>query len=136
MRLCDGSFFPLSGGRSSCESECPGAPAEVYYLAAGSDQIDGATSAKGERYQDLPVAFRYRTTVDKTCRCRGKGSEKNMAQLLQDPTLRNGDLVMTAGGIRVLRDAHHFPYTSGDFVEVGNSALPPGQRDLLAAMKP
>jgi hypothetical protein len=124
VRLCDGSFFPLNGANASCESECPGAPTQVYHLASGSDQIDGATASNGQRYQDLPIAFRYRTTVDKTCICRGNESA---TALLQDRTLRNGDLVITSAGVRVLRS---------DFAEVANSGLPRRQRDLLMAMRP
>jgi hypothetical protein len=139
VRLCDGSFFPLNGvasrgGEAVCASQCPGAPTQVFYLAAGSDQIENAAASNGQRYNALPVAFRYRTTVDNTCTCGGKNARENAMALLEDPTLRKGDLIMTDAGVRVFRGAHALPYDMNDFVGVAQSTLPPAERDALMAM--
>ena len=101
---------------------------------AGSDQIENAAASNGQRYSALPVAFRYRTTVDNTCTCGGKSARENATALLEDPTLRKGDLIMTDAGVRVFRGAHALPYDMNDFVGVAQSTLPPAERDALMAM--
>jgi len=105
-------------------------------LETGSDQIDNATAGNGQHYRELPVAFRYRSTVDSTCSCRAKDGQSSAIALLQDGTLRTGDLIMTTGGVRMLRGAHHLPYNANDFLGVAQSSLPREERDILMAMKP
>jgi Protein of unknown function (DUF2865) len=135
VKLCDGSFFPLNGGgEATCASQCPGAPTQVFFLASGSDQIEDSAARNGQRYTALPVAFRYRTTVDNTCTCGAKGARENATALLEDPTLRKGDLIMTADGIRVFNGAHGLPYDMNDFVGIAQSTLPREERDTLTAM--
>jgi Protein of unknown function (DUF2865) len=112
VRLCDGAFFPLSGSANStanhqtanyqdavCGSLCPDAPTAIYQLPAGSDKIEDAVSSTGSRYTSLPVALRYRTTLDRTCTCHA--SPARQLAMTRDPTLRKGDFVMT-------RDGHDF----------------------------
>lgn len=118
VRLCDGSFFPSASSAdndSACAAECPDAPSARYTIPAGADTIDSAYSLNGARYTALPVAGRYRTTVDATCTCHRHADWE--AEALKDPTLRKGDLVMTANGFRV--------YQGG----------PPGRSDFVALSK-
>ena len=57
VRSCDGKYFPLTRGNASpvqmCQAFCPASATKVFY---GSN-IDGATSANGERYADSENAF-------------------------------------------------------------------------------
>jgi hypothetical protein len=139
VRLCDGSFFPVNGedahrSQAACASQCPGAPTQVFYRAIGSDQIEDAIASNGQRYAALPVAFRYRSTVDNTCTCGARSARESSVALLHDPTLRKGDSIMTAAGVRVFRGAHKPPYDMDDFIDLAQSSLPREARDTLMAM--
>ena len=140
VKLCDGAFFPLSvadaqRSDAACAALCPGAPTQAFFLSAGSDQIDGAVARDGQPYTALPVAFRYRSTFDSTCSCAARGARDSALAVLDDPTLRKGDLIMTASGIRVLRAAHRPPYGADDFVGLAEAPLPRDERAALAAME-
>jgi hypothetical protein len=139
VRLCDGSFFPVNGvdahgSQAACASLCPGAPTQVFYRATGSDQIEDAIASNGQRYATLPVAFRYRSTVDNTCTCGARDARDSSVALFHDPTLRKGDSIMTAAGVRVFRGAHKPPYDMDDFIDLAQSSLPREARDTLMAM--
>jgi hypothetical protein len=139
VRLCDGSFFPLSGvdaqgTEAACASQCPGAPSQVFFMASGSDKIEDAVARDGQRYTALPVAFRYRSTLDNTCTCGAKDGRDNLTALLQDPTLRKGDLIMTAAGVRVFQGARALPHEANDFIDPAQSSLPREERATLTAI--
>ena len=96
VRLCDGSFFPVNGAdahgsQAACAIQCPGAPTQVFFRASGSDQIEDAIASNGQSYAALPVAFRYRSTVDNTCTCGARGARESSVALFHDLTLRKGD---------------------------------------------
>jgi hypothetical protein len=134
VRLCDGYFFPAStaassGDEASCSSLCPDAPTASYSIPAGSDRIEDAVSALGERYSALPVALRYRTTRDNTCTCH-RGIASNFSPL-RDPTLRRGDAVMTERGFAVFRGAEQPTHAAKDFAALSAVALPGDQRVAL-----
>jgi hypothetical protein len=40
--------------------------------------------------------------------------------ILDDPTLRRGDVIVTSEGLMIFRDARRFPYTAGDFDPVAS----------------
>jgi hypothetical protein len=139
VRLCDGSFFPVNGvdargSEAACARQCPGAPTQVFFRAAGSDQIEGATASNGQAYSALPVAFRYRSTLDNTCTCGARSARETSAALFHDLTLRKGDFVMTATGVRVFRGGRRPPYDANDFTDLAQSSLPRETRDALVAM--
>lgn len=104
VRTCDGRYFPLTstGGQSraaTCNSLCPASETKVF-VGSGIDNASAADS--GKSYSSLPNAFRYRTELVGGCTCNGKDSG-GLAhiELENDPTLRKGDLVATAGGALV-----------------------------------
>lgn len=145
VRLCDGYHFPLGAVRGPadaraqagmCESLCPGAPARVYVMQAGSEKIEEAVSLDGRRYDRLPVAFRHASTRDNTCSCRpaGAAADSPVMSLLQDLTMRRGDAVMTTKGVRVFRGATRWPLRQRDFVRVGDTKLSPAARAALATL--
>jgi len=139
VRLCDGYFFPSatsSGGEEACAAQCPDAPTARYTEPAGSDRIEDAVSTRGEPYSALPVANRYRTTLDNTCSCRHSLNSGYSASSLNDPTLRKGDLVMTPKGFLVFQGAKTRSITSSDFVALSQApALPKDLRAALVAME-
>ncbi len=139
VRLCDGYFFPSatsSGGDDACAAQCPDAPTARYTEPAGSDRIEDAFSTRGALYSALPVANRYQTTLDDTCRCQRSLTRGYSASSLSDPTLRKGDLVMTPKGFLVFQGARTRSITSSDFVALSRApALPKDLRATLVAME-
>ena len=79
VRTCDGFFFPVNyegahnGDRyaEACQSSCPAAITEVYFMPRGAD-LKSAATARGERYTALPAAFKYRKERDATCTCKAE----------------------------------------------------------------
>jgi hypothetical protein len=135
VRLCDGFFFPSatsSGGDEACAAQCPDAPTARYTEPGGSDRIEDAVSTHGELYSALPVADRYQTTLDATCRCRRSFTRDDSASLLNDPTLRKGDVVVTSKGFVVFQGAKTRSITSSDFVALSRERSLP--KDLRAAL--
>ena len=108
VRLCDGFFFPSatsSGGDEACAAQCPDAPTARYTEPAGSDRIEDAVSTHGALYAALPVANRYQTTLDNMCSCHRARAGGYSKSLLNDPTLKKGDVVMTPKGFVVFQGA-------------------------------
>jgi hypothetical protein len=139
VRLCDGAFFPIAtpsaslGEEAACQGLCPDAPTAVYREPKGSDNIDGALSTAGKPYTALPAAFRYQTTLDRTCTC-----HRDIAphySVAQDATLRKGDYVMTPDGFVVFNGAGRLPHGSADFTAIANAKISARERVVLQAME-
>jgi hypothetical protein len=101
VRSCDGRYFPLTmrGGASPaqmCQAFCPASPTKIYF---GSN-IDGASSASGERYADSENAFGYRKALRADCTCNGR-HPTGLApiDLTLDTSLRPGDVIATTDGL-------------------------------------
>jgi len=137
VRLCDGFFFPAAttvGGDAACAAQCPDAPVALY--SKTSDNIADAVSLTGARYSALPVANRHQASYDNTCTChRDLGADRSN-EILHDPTLRKGDLVMTATGFVVYEGAKTGVASAGDFVSVSQAPnLSKDTRATLSAME-
>jgi hypothetical protein len=104
VRTCDGRYFPISAGDSqsraaSCNSFCPASETKIVY----GSSIDHAATENGKSYSELPNAFRYRNEIVAGCTCNGK-DQIGLApvRIEDDPTLRKGDIVASAGGLMVV----------------------------------
>jgi hypothetical protein len=100
VRSCDGRYFPLTRGNASpvqmCQAFCPASPTRVFF---GSN-IDGATSAAGERYADSENAFAYRKALRADCTCNGRDAAGLApVDLTLDTSLRAGDVIATTSGL-------------------------------------
>ena len=101
VRSCDGRYFPLTTrGNASpvqiCQAFCPASPTKVFF---GSN-IDGATSANGERYADSENAYTYRKTMRADCTCNGRDpAGLAPVDLTLDTSLRPGDVIATTSGL-------------------------------------
>jgi hypothetical protein len=139
VRLCDGSFFPttsVSGGEAACAAQCPDAPTALYTMP--TDRIEDAVSSTGQPYSKLPVASRFETSFDGgTCTChRDNAASARIKELLSDPTLRKGDIVMTADGFRVFEGSGYGAASQADFVTLSRAGnVSKAQRAELAAME-
>jgi uncharacterized protein DUF2865 len=102
VRTCDGRFFPVPAANQtpaeSCKNFCPATDTKVFY----GPSIDEAASEAGKPYSELPNAFRYRTELVPGCTCNGSGPV-GLARIRieDDKTLRRGDLVVAADGVKV-----------------------------------
>ena len=100
VRLCDGRYYPVqrtskSNPVKTCSAFCPTAQTKVF---SGSE-INTATATDGSRYKDLPNAFVYRNRQVADCTCNGKDAYGLVtAEVKDDPTLRQGDIVATDRG--------------------------------------
>lgn len=122
VRTCDGRYFPLSSGSSSgesaaerCANFCPAAETRVFTSYDRDSGIDAARAKDGTAYSSLPNAYAYRTALDPGCRC-NTASTLGMASvdIMDDPTLKPGDMVVTATGVKVFR-GKSAPHDEADF---------------------
>ena len=103
VRTCDGRYFaaPAAVNQSraeTCKNFCPAAETKVFY----GPSIDDAASEVGKPYSELPNAFKYRTELVAGCSCSGTdpvGLAK--VKIEEDKSLRRGDLVVEADGVKV-----------------------------------
>jgi hypothetical protein len=103
VRLCDGRYYPIiSGGSNStpvqmCSAMCPAAKTKVF----NGGEIATAMDSTGVRYSKLDQAFAYRKSVVPGCTCNGKDAFGLVnVDIASDPTLRAGDMVATADGLK------------------------------------
>ncbi|WP_406854545.1 DUF2865 domain-containing protein [Alsobacter sp. KACC 23698] len=103
VRTCDGFFFPLSAKpedgdvEDMCQSLCPGAETAVFRMPDGG-AIQEAVSTHGQAYTALPNALKYRTSVDKSCACKGDGQSWAQALAKAESMIarRSSDIVVDA----------------------------------------
>lgn len=124
VRLCDGSYYPISfattrdrfkADAAKCQAGC-GTPARLYYGKAGPGEIDDMIDVHGAAYSDLTNAFKFRTSYDAACTCHGqpddeasiarhrllaKEAQVARANPTEPPLLKEKPAVMTEAG-RVL----------------------------------
>jgi hypothetical protein len=129
VRLCDGRYFPMQRNAIArpaqlCGSLCPASETRVF---AGTD-ISRAVAADGSHYADLKNAFAYRKQTVANCTCNGRTSYGLVTlDAHDDPTLRAGDLVVTASGIVRAIPAERKVTPIADDVET-TASLPSGLR--------
>jgi hypothetical protein len=120
---------------AACRALSPSASVALYFLPARSDRIEEAVNGRGESYSALPAAFRYRSTGAAASGCRRAG-EPGLAYW-RDPTLKNGDAVMTVDGVVVFRGAvGGAPYGAEAFEPVNSAPLGAARRAELDALTP
>ena len=122
VRSCDGRYFPLTmrGGASPiqmCQAFCPASPTKVFF---GSN-IDGASSANGERYADSDNAFAYRKALRADCTCNGRDAAGLApVDLTLDTSLRAGDVIATTSGLVAYSGARLGTGQTPDFTPVAS----------------
>lgn len=132
VRTCDGAHFPVQSRRNfsaaeACSAFCPAADTKVFY----GSTIDTATARDGSRYAALDTAHLYQQRLVPGCTCDGKPTA-GLARIdaASDPTLRNGDIIVTATGPVVYSGSGSGKLAS--FKPVDAARLPPRERDKLA----
>jgi len=100
VRLCDGEAFPMAHMANAtpvetCRAMCPASPTKVFF----GTSIDSAVAADGARYGALDNAYLYRKQLVADCTCNGRDAlGLESLPVADDPTLRPGDIVVTANG--------------------------------------
>jgi hypothetical protein len=141
VRLCDGRYFPLSGPAASspasaagmCAAMCPAAKTATYRGTG----IEDATASSGGHYADLTSAFVYRRTIVPGCTCDGH-NPFGLARIdvSNDPTLRAGDVVATAAGLKVVGDAAGRSRRLANFTPINSVTIPSAEfRRKLATVR-
>lgn len=141
VRLCDGRYFPLptdAGAPSMtpaklCSAMCPSAKTRIF---SGSE-IDHASDERGRSYPKLENAFLYRERLVADCTCTGR-DPTGVARIdpLADPTLRPGDIVVTADGPVVFKGDRKTPHRTSDFVPADeHKGTPKSLRNELSDMR-
>src|SRR6202043_3146777 len=121
VRSCDGKYFPLMRGSASpvqmCQAFCPASPTKVFF---GSN-IDGASSASGERYADSDNAFAYRKALRADCTCNGRDAAGLApVDLTLDTSLRAGDVIATTDGLMAYSGVKVGNSQTSEFTPVGS----------------
>jgi hypothetical protein len=84
VRLCDGAFFPISFSTTRirfkmdaarCQTSC-GQPAQLFVSKQPAGDTEDLVDVHGAAYVDLPNAFKFRTSYDPSCSCRGQPWEQ------------------------------------------------------------
>lgn len=145
VRTCDGSYFPLSGvnGSSSadaverCNNFCPASPTKVFISYDRKAGIEAARAKDGMAYSSLDNAYAYRTSISSSCTCNTGGPAGVAAiDIMDDPTLKAGDLVVTENGVMVFRGGKSLPHSESDFSAAANDRkLPASTRRELESLE-
>jgi hypothetical protein len=141
VRLCDGFFYPMGATDSDgstqdmlCRSGCPDAKTAVFRGKTGSDPGEAQNDA-GERYADLPEAFKFRTNLTKDCTCRRNPGQAEELTADKDPTLKPGDAIVTTAGAMIFLGGRRPPFAPSDFANLrDNGAVSKSARNALLAL--
>ncbi len=146
VRACDGySFgraaayggFNAASRETACNAACPDAETKLFVLPPGVEDVALAKDARlNETYAQLLAKFRNRETKPASCGCHVASSPNGEAKaLLSDPTLRQGDMVVTERGVQVFLGGGALPHKTNEFLALAHtSAVAPAYRGALAAI--
>jgi hypothetical protein len=136
VRLCDGRYYPITSGSSNstpvqmCSAMCPAAKTKVFH----GGEIAAATDSTGAPYSKLDQAFAYRKSVVPGCSCNGKDAFGLVTvDVATDPTLRPGDVVATADGLKAV--GRKSGDKSGDAGAANASRVSGAQRDRVSDLR-
>jgi hypothetical protein len=126
VRMCDGFYFPVLNGsmetrETICRATCPDAETQVF---RGS-HVESAVGDNGQRYGDLKVAFLYRKERVEGCTCRRNPGDRSKAMsVMNDPTLKAGDTIVTSEGAVVFSGGNRPPpFRLADFVPLQDARM-------------
>ncbi len=137
VRLCDGFYFPVPSGsmetrETVCQALCPDAETALYR----GNEVVSALSETGQSYGSLKTAFLYRTERVNACTCRSDPADRaKYLSAFRDPTLKQGDTVVTATGALVFTSKSGPPFKARDFVSYqASGAMPKQLRTRIASL--
>ena len=154
VRTCDGYYFAIGFARNKgqlaehqamCASSCGDAAMKLYSAPINGDTtntgrlepaIERAADDSGALYTALTTAYAFKTSENSTCACKSTASGLPQIPMSIDPTLRNGDIIVTQDGLKVFRGTTAAPHAADDFVGVASAkALPSVVRDEMLSLQ-
>jgi hypothetical protein len=115
VRTCDGAYFPVSfatvparfpDDEKTCKALCPATEANLYAYPNPGGDMNQAVSTTGQPYTALPTAFKFRSSFDPACSCKGAGQTWSDALKSVDDkaTLeQQGDIIVTEESARKMQ---------------------------------
>jgi len=138
VRTCDGRYFPLPRNANAdeqqlCSALCPAAQTKIF----NGSQIDHAVANDGKSYSSMKNAFLYRDKLVPNCTCNGRDPTGTAAlDPLDDPTLRPGDIVVTAEGAKVFQGRRGGRQQADAFVPASEARnLPKNLKQTLSELR-
>ena len=153
VRSCDGYYFAIGFARSKsqlaehqamCSSSCGDAAMQLFTSPIDGSSSDGrsgpaierAADQTGTLYTTMPTAFAFKTAETASCACKSTANGLPQIPISIDPTLRDGDIVVTAEGLKVFRGASPGPHGDQDFVNVASAkSLPSVVREQMLSLQ-
>jgi Protein of unknown function (DUF2865) len=143
VRLCDGEAFPMAHMANAtpvetCHAMCPASPTKVFFGSA----IDTAVAGDGARYSTLDTAYLYHKHLVADCTCNGRDALGLVPlKVTEDPTLRPGDIVVTANGLVAYAGKNglgqaYTPVDPSDIMTALNSVKSPPPRRARGTQPP
>jgi hypothetical protein len=154
VRTCDGYYFSIGFARNRtdlaaheamCASSCGDAPMKLYSAPINGDAsntgrlepaIERAADDSGALYTALPTAYAFKNQDTATCACKSTASGLPQIPMTIDPTLRDGDIIVTQDGLKVFHGTSAAPHQPDDFVGIASAkALPSVVRDEMLSLQ-
>jgi len=153
VRTCDGYYFAIGIARTRaeraedeamCSSSCGGGEMRLYSAPLAGDGKDGRTGPAIERavdsagalYTTLRTAYAFRNAESAACACKSTANGLPQIPISIDPTLREGDIIVTQDGLKVFRGTPDAPHRDDDFVSVADEkSLPTIVRQQMLSLQ-
>lgn len=137
VRRCDGYVFPL--GRlnarndlpvhaAACAAACPSAPTDLFTLAPGRSELQHSVGLDGRPYLRTASANLYRRTRVENCSCQPPGVAGPLVALVDDRTLRPGDVIASEEGANLVAGLSR---SGPRLVDYRSATLSPRSRGLI-----
>jgi hypothetical protein len=138
VRTCDGYYYSIGFARNKaqlaehqdmCASSCGDAAMKLYSAPVQSDDnaghtgpaIERATDDGGALYTALPTAYAFKSAENSACACKSTANGLPQIPMSIDPTLKDGDIIVTQDGLKVFHGASPAPHSADDFVSIASA---------------
>jgi hypothetical protein len=154
VRTCDGYYFSIGFARNKaqlgeheamCASSCGDAPMKLYSVPVNGDStntgrlepaIERAADDSGALYTALPTAYAFKNQDNSACACKSTANGLPQIPMSIDPTLRDGDIIVTQDGLKVFHGTSAAPHQPDDFVGIASAkTLPSVVRDEMLSLQ-
>jgi hypothetical protein len=153
VRTCDGYYFAIGFARNKCQlaehqsmcaASCGDAAMKLFAAPLTADENAGRTGPAIERavddtgslYSAMPTAYAFKTADTSACACQSTSNGLPQIPISIDPTLRDGDIIVMADGLKVFRGKTVAPHADDDFVAVASAkSLPTVVRQQMLSLQ-
>jgi hypothetical protein len=153
VRTCDGYYFAIGFARNKgqlaehqamCAASCGGLPMKLFTASVQHDDdagrtgpaIERAIDSTGALYTALSTAYAFKTADTSSCACKTTLNGLPQIPISIDPTLRDGDIIVTQDGLKVFRGQTPGPHNEEDFISVASAkSLPTIVRQQMLSLQ-